>query len=229
VITLQLIKGLKYPDEFVTKFFFKENLHNRKGRVLELGCAAGNNLMLFVQYGWDCVGIDFDPVAVADARYNLERVSQSGAKYTLIQHDLKSGLPPQLESCDVLLLPSVLYYLPRVRALICLEQASKLVRPGSLFFLRMRTPSDYRYRRGIEVEPNGFVLDIEETGEQGSLVVLYEEYELIEMLNKYFRIAPGSLRIIHVAHENFQNGLRISNNDIILRGQIEEPASGLAH
>src|SRR5438105_3424044 len=120
MLALKQTKGLKYPDEFVIKFFFKENLHQRKGRVLELGCASANNLMLFFQYGWDCVGIDFDTQAVADAQYNLSQVAESGAKYTIAHHDLKTGLPAFLERCDVLLMPNVLYYLPREAAGKCL-------------------------------------------------------------------------------------------------------------
>lgn len=41
------IDGLKFPDEYVIKFFFKEGLHKNSAKVLELGCANGNNARLF--------------------------------------------------------------------------------------------------------------------------------------------------------------------------------------
>lgn len=220
MLTLPQIKGLKYPDEFVIKFFFKEKLHQRKGRVLELGCGNGNNLMLFFQYGWDCVGIDYNAQSIADAVCNFGEVTKTGNICSFVQHDLQTGLPASLERCDVLLLPSVLYYIPRVAAMKCLEQAAKLVSPGSLFFLRMRSPRDYRYRRGSEVEPNGFVLDISETGEKGALNVFYEEYELVEMLRKTMGVELSSLRLMHVTFDNHQNGVIVRSDDIVLWGKL---------
>lgn len=220
MLTLQQTKGLKYPDEFAIKFFFKENLHQRKGRVLELGCASGNNLMIFFQFGWDCVGIDFDKQAVTDAKHNLGRVSEPGAKFRIIHHDLRTGLPVSLERCDVLLLPNVLYYLPRMAAVKCLEQAAGLVNSGGLFFLRMRSPRDYRYRRGREVEPNGFVLDISETGERDVLNVFYHEYELVDMLRAKLAADPATLKILLIDYQNLQNGVTVSNSDIVIWGRI---------
>lgn len=223
MLTLPQTKGLKYPDEFVIKFFFKERLDQRKGRVLELGCANGNNLMLFFQYGWDTVGIDFDKRAVADAQHNLDQLSPSNARYSIIQHDLASGLPASVGPCDVLLLPNVLCYIPRLATIKCLEQAASLLSPGGLFFLRLRTPRDYRYRRGRETESNGFILDISETGESGVLMVFYEEYELVQMLRKSLGIELASLRLMRVTFDNLQSGCLVRNDDIVLWGNLEKP------
>ena len=38
------INGLKFPDEYIIKFFFNEKLEKKRGKVLELGCGNGNNL-----------------------------------------------------------------------------------------------------------------------------------------------------------------------------------------
>lgn len=218
--TIQQTKGLKFPDEFVIKYFFKENLHRRRGRVLELGCGNGNNLMLFFQYGWDCVGIDYNEQSIGDAVYNFGQVPTSGNRFSFIQHDLQSGLPSALETCDVLLLPNVLYYIPRLAAITCLEQAADLVTPGGGVFLRLRSPRDYRYRRGREVEPNGFILDISETGENGALMVFYEEYELVEMLRNSMGIEPASLRLMRVTYDNLQNGCLVRNDEIVIWGEL---------
>jgi hypothetical protein len=40
------IRGLKYPDEFVTRHFFKRGLHQKTGRVSELGGGTGDTLSL---------------------------------------------------------------------------------------------------------------------------------------------------------------------------------------
>ncbi len=219
MLTLSNIKGLKYPDDQLIKFFFKENLHTRKGRVLELGCGNGNNLMLFFQYGWDCEGLDFNPLSISDANYNFGQTSEFDNQFSFTEHDLRTGLPLSLKSCDVLLLPSVLYYLPRVAAARCLKEARRLLAPGCFFFIRMRTPRDYRFHRGKEVERNGFVLDISETGEKGALVVFYHEYEIVDLLRESVGIDPESLRITYVGAENIQNGQPVWNDDIVLWGK----------
>ena len=38
------------------------------GRLLEIGCGAGDQLLALKNAGWDVIGIDFDPAAVAAAR-----------------------------------------------------------------------------------------------------------------------------------------------------------------
>ena len=45
------LRGLRFPDDYIVKMFFKEGLHRAPGRVLELGCGSGNNLSLFSAFG----------------------------------------------------------------------------------------------------------------------------------------------------------------------------------
>ena len=44
VRSIREFRGLKFPDEFLTRFFFKYGHDRRTGRVVELGCGNGNNL-----------------------------------------------------------------------------------------------------------------------------------------------------------------------------------------
>jgi SAM-dependent methyltransferase len=220
---LNKIKGLKYPDEYIIKFFFKENLQKNPGRVLELGCANGNNLMLFHQYGWDVTGIDYDSTALDNAKQNFSQFDPPAIaenNFSFIQKDLQDGLPELLEGFNVLLFPSVLYYLPRSAAIKCLMQSAKLLKQGGFFFLRMRTTEDYRYRRGREVESNGYILDISETGEKGALNVFYREHEIITIIKETIKCDPNSLRILHSVQENLQNGVTVKNDDLIIWGKI---------
>ena len=60
------IRGLKYPDEFVIRHFFRRGLHQKTGRVVELGGGTGNNLSLYAAYGWDLVDVDYSAAALAD-------------------------------------------------------------------------------------------------------------------------------------------------------------------
>ena len=84
---LREIRGLKYPDEFVVRHFFKRGLSDRAGRVQELGCGTGNNLSLYQAWDWRVAGVDYDAGALADCRFNL------GAAAELTQADLSDGPP----------------------------------------------------------------------------------------------------------------------------------------
>jgi hypothetical protein len=50
------LRGLRFPDIYVVRMFFKERLQRELGRVLELGCGNGINLLLFAEFDWDVMG-----------------------------------------------------------------------------------------------------------------------------------------------------------------------------
>lgn len=211
---LRSIRGVKYPDEFLTRFFFKRGQDRRTGRVVELGCGNGSNLALYLAYGWDVVGIDVAAEAIADAEQNLHG---SG---TFIRHDLAEGLPDLAYPLDVLLMPSSLYYLPRASAVTCLRQSRRLAAPEADFYLRMRLTDDHRHRQGDEVEPNGFRLTIDETGERDCLNVFYTERELRALVTEELGADPGDLVVLRNRFDNLQNGRIIANSELILWGRL---------
>lgn len=220
MVTLPEIRGLKFPDIYVVRFFFKERFDQTRGKVLELGCGNGNNLMLFYQYGWDVVGIDLDEGALGDAEKNFQQVGGAEGRYSFLRHDLNSGLPEIKGRFDVVLMPSVLYYIPRSAMVSCLQGAKECLKPDGSFFLIMRTFGDYRFGRGRQFERNGFILDISETGELGLINVFYHQYELIDMLREHLRADISSLRIFQVAFGNLQNDVLVTNHDIVIWGEV---------
>ncbi len=103
------IRGLKYPEAYMIRFFFKNGLHNMPGRVLEAGCANGCNLRLFREYDWETVGIDISQQAICDGEANFAAMSGTHRQYRFIQYDLSNGLPPALQGpFDCILFPSSL-------------------------------------------------------------------------------------------------------------------------
>lgn len=211
---LRGIRGLKYPDEFLTRFFFKRGHDRRMGRVLELGCGNGSNLALYLAYGWEATGIDSSAEAIADAKHNLQ------VKCGLIRHDLTRGLPELARPIDVLLMPSSLYYLPRAAVGTCMRQLRALAAPTADFYLRMRLTDDYRYGRGVEVERSGFRLSIDETGERHYLNVFYTEAELRSLVIEELGADPDDLVVLRNRFDNPQNGRIISNSELILCGRL---------
>jgi SAM-dependent methyltransferase len=55
------------------------------GRLIALGCGRGHDAILFAQAGFDVIGIDFAPSAVAAAR---ARAARAGVPVRFEQHDL---------------------------------------------------------------------------------------------------------------------------------------------
>jgi SAM-dependent methyltransferase len=102
------LRGMRFPDIYVVRMLFKEGLQRKQGRVLELGCGNGNNLLPFADFGWDVTGLDNSVEALADARYNFEGAG------TFIECDLAAEFPlSEDEMFDAILMPNFIYYIPR--------------------------------------------------------------------------------------------------------------------
>lgn len=208
------IRGLKYPDEFVARHFFKRGLHQRAGRVVELGGGTGNNLSLYAAYGWSLTDVDYSRAALDDAAFNLD------GKVELIQADLSLGLPDLGETpIDVLLIPNLLCYLTDAQAKAVLTAARAKLAPGAEVFVRTRLVDDYRCGKGVEEEPNGWRLDTPETGEAGLFNLFYTEDGLVKRLvDELGLVEPTALK---VSFDNVQNGVRVApNSDLVVWGAV---------
>lgn len=208
------IRGLKYPDEFVARHFFKRGLHQRTGRVVELGGGTGNNLSLYAAYGWSLTDVDYSQTALDDARFNL------GPDALLIQADLSLGLPDLGETpIDVLLIPNLLCYLTDAQAKAVLTAARARLAPKAEVFVRTRLVDDYRCGKGAEEEPNGWRLDTPETGEAGLFNLFYTADGLVKRLvNELGLVDPTALR---VSFDNIQNGVLVApNSDLVVWGAV---------
>jgi len=191
---LTSIRGLKFPDLYVTKFFFKEKLHLKesKGKVLELGCGNGNNLILFRAYGYETIGVDVDKKAIEDANYNFKLlfgkngyhfVESNFLNFPVIEKFLKEPL-------DVLLISNSLYYVRREDFFTLLKFLKDTLRGKLKIFLRFRSPRDSRVCCG---EPLG-------------------KGEFLNLSNH---------KVFHLYEENLHSGIKILNADIVLWGDIK--------
>lgn len=208
---LREIRGLKFPDEFVVRHFFKRGLQDRAGRVLELGCGTGNNLALYAAYGWSLTGVDYDAGALSDARWNLGEAAE------LIQADLSQGLPPLTGPFQALIVPNLLCYLTRDQATACLTALRAHLAPGCEVFVRTRLVDDYRYGRGQPIEPDGFRLATPETGEAGLFNRFYTQAGLVELLSE--SLALSDRCELAVRFDNLQSGVRVpGNSDLVVWG-----------
>lgn len=217
------MRGLRFPDEYVQRFFFKTGCHQRTGNVLELGCASGNNLMLFYHFGWNVLGVDKSRQAIADARYNFERSGVSGPDFDFVHRDVSEGFLGNVAAkFDVILLANVLLYLNNDSAVSIMKQLPKLLKSQGYVFVRTRTVTDYRFGRGEKMGHNAFRLDTEETGEKGLLNVFYTEYELVNMVRSFVRVDPTTMVVLSVNFQNIQQECLINNSDLVVWGRALE-------
>jgi hypothetical protein len=84
----------------------------------------------------------------------------------------------------------------------------------------MRTLADFRYGRGEAIEPHGFRLTIDISGERGLINVFYQDHELVDMLRVHLGADPAHMKILHVDYENVQNDVVVANSDVVLWGRL---------
>ncbi len=206
------IRGLRYPDEFLVRHFFRRGLHERPGRVVELGCGAGANLGVYQEFGWSVEGADIHAPSIENARWNL------GADALLVEADLSKETPAAFTGpYDALLLPSSIYYLgaPAAERLIA-DMAARL-KPGCEIYLRVRLVDDYRYGRGETLGHHTFRLNTPETGEAGQVNQFYTEAEAVDLMRRTLDIRE--LVTLRVRYDAMQPmGLVPGNSDLIIWG-----------
>ena len=125
------ILGLKYPDEMVTRFFFKNNLDRRRGTVFELGCGNASNLTLFSAYQWNCSGLDISNKLLEMALENFNCLKLP-VPY-LINADMNFPFECA-NNIDVLLLASSIYYVHKKRAIDLVIEIQDILKAELLYF-----------------------------------------------------------------------------------------------
>ncbi len=225
---LKHIKGLKYPDDYFIKFFFKKKLHTRVNlKFLEFGCGNGNNLILPFIYGNanTVIGIDYDKILIEYAKYNFNLLANEQNGHYIFYADDMSYFAAlnRLINADVLSLPNIVNYLPREVYFEFLKNCknNRLYKKGANFFIRYRTPRDFRYGLGKRVGYNCYKIDENNdiTGEKGAINCFYTEHEMLDLLKEY--IGLMDYHLFHIDFENIAaNGDTILNSDIVIWGKI---------
>ncbi len=215
------IQGLKFPDVQVTRFFFKENLNLIKGRVLELGCGNGNNLLLFYEYGYEVVGVDIDSKFINQAHRNFELSKMEENKrndYFFFGTDMLNFLKNyQGPAFDIILIPNSLYYLRYDDILLVLDLLKNLLKPNAFLFCIMRGTNDYRINKGEKLDDYSYKLNFKETGEEGAIVTFFDKPAILSIIDRYFSLKNQV--VLNAFNENIQNGVKTWQSDIIIWGK----------
>ncbi|MBX2078143.1 class I SAM-dependent methyltransferase [Campylobacter peloridis] len=218
------LKGLKFPDNAIIKFFFKNNLHNSSNlKVLEFACSNGNNLSLFANYDYECIGVDLSKENIDNANYNFKNIIQA-KKYEFFNDDiLEFPIKNQNINADIFLIPNVINYLKRddFIKLLKLSKENNMYKENALFFLRTRSIKDFRYGYGEKIDHNCFKVIDNTTSELGCINTLYQEYELIQILKEY--LCLFNFKVLNYESTNVMGDdeILVNDNDIVIYGNIK--------
>ena len=157
---LKDIKGLKFPDDFFIKFFFKQTLHEESElKYLEFGCSNGNNLMLPAQYGNEVVGVDINPNVIELAKQNFKRLSYDNSQFYC--SDMCNFVKNNKHiKADVFMLPNVACYITKQDFIAFLQKvvSNQVIKQDAYFFLRLRSLKDFRFGIGQQIEKDTFIM-----------------------------------------------------------------------
>jgi SAM-dependent methyltransferase len=224
---LENLLGMKYPDDYIIRFFFKEGL-DKKGclNVLELGCGNGNNLTLFYNYRHNVCGVDINKLHIENANHNFKIISDelsNSSKYQFINTDmLKYVQEYDKAAYDVLLIPNSIYYLEynNIIDLIKLLNKKGIIKKDSYLFIKFRNVDDYRTKKGKTISQESIELNISETGECGEINTFFSEKEFLYLLSTSFPLIE--IKLLYARYDNFMNGKIVFNSDVILWCKVGE-------
>lgn len=222
---LRDLRGLKFPDHAVIKFFFKNNLHTQSGlKVLEFACSNGNNLSLFANYDYECLGVDLNPKNLENANFNFKEVIKAKKFEFFNENILEFPLNHKDVEADIFLIPNVINYLSREDFLLLLERAkeNKMYKKDALFFLRTRNIKDYRYGLGEKIGHNSFkIVGDDTTGENGCINTLYQDYELVKYCKKYLNLYDFKVLNYESTNVMGDDDRLVNDADTIIYGKIQ--------
>jgi SAM-dependent methyltransferase len=192
----------KYPSEQVIRFVARNFFHapdRSQIKILELGCAEGNNIWFMAREGFDAFGVEGSPIAVARAE---ERLQGEGLSATLVNGDVANLTT---------LFPNVRFdAIMDAGCLTCnrvgvvdnvLNQIGDLLKPGGKVFSLVIADGTYGSETGKEVEPGTFT-DIQDGALQG--IGLCHVFTLDEVQNLFSRFSDVHIEYIMSTQDDQQ-------------------------
>lgn len=100
----------------------------KPGKILEIGCGSGRNLLPFAKQGFDCYGIDFSK--------NMIKFAKEYCKKYNFKINLKKAraeeLPFQDSSFDYVLSIATLHHLNRKEQELAVKEMARVLKPGGI-------------------------------------------------------------------------------------------------
>lgn len=106
-------------------------------QVLDAGCGGGRNLVYLMQAGFEVMGVDPDPLAIASVQRLAARLAPALPPSHFRAEPIESSSFP--DACTDLVLSSAVLHFARDDAhfLAMLDGSWRVLRPGGIFFCRL--------------------------------------------------------------------------------------------
>ncbi len=118
-------------------------------KVLELGCGDGKTLAALVAGDFQMTGLDVSPTAVDLAKEKI------GSKAKFVVGNA-CHLPFKVNYFDAIVAIHVFDHLTENERKLAVEEVKRVLKPGGVLFFEGFSVKDFRFGKGIEVEPKTF-------------------------------------------------------------------------
>lgn len=172
-----------YPSEDVVRFLMALRAQlpvQTQYRLLDIGTGGGRHMLLAAELGFCPFGVDISVTGLSHAR---ERMHQNNLSSSIAVASMIS-LPFAEASFHAVVSYGSFYYGTAQVMQQAIVEAHRVLAPAGKSFVVLRSTDDYRYRKGRELEPNTYELDISETNELGTI----QHFLTAEDIPEYFTL-----------------------------------------
>ncbi len=173
----------RYPNEHVVRFLLGRFPDGERGRfrALDVGIGGGRHTKLLSDLGFQATGVDFSRQGLVHARRWLEEGGQPArlCRASMLTLPFADGV------FDTVVSFAVYYYTDRAGMRRAIDELRRVLRPDGWGFVALRTDRDYRYGKGVKLEPHTFRLTISDTNEAGSVMHFLTEESVPAMFEGF--------------------------------------------
>jgi len=202
-----------YPSEHVVRFlvrYYRPVLERGKSpKILDIGVGGGRHTKLVWELGFDAFGIDISTVGL---KYTRSWILNQGGRTELVRASM-GALPFKSEEFDAVISFGVFNYGTAKEMCMAIREVHRILRAKGKAFIVLRTTQDYRYGKGDSIEPNTFLLRIQETNEEGTFQHFLPEKAVFD----YFSIF--SCLEFEKTETTFMNRQRLNSDWLITVGK----------
>jgi SAM-dependent methyltransferase len=173
----------RFPSEHVVRFLLARFPEQERARLraLDVGSGGGRHTKLLADLRFEATGLDLSREGLVHTKRFLRA---SGQHARLCQASMLA-LPFADGAFDAVVSFAAYYYVDRAGMRRAISELRRVLHPGGWGFVVLRTDRDYRYGKGLEIEPHTFRLTISDTNEAGCVMHFVTEENVPAMFEGF--------------------------------------------